>query len=84
MLHTYKIWTDDGVIEKENAREIRHVDPQAAIEEVVEIYDRNSAEYYFAHNFALIILFCEDESGEVTKWNLAVEAAPQYYATEIK
>lgn len=85
MLHNYKIWTDNGLIEKENAKEIRHVDPQAAIEEFVETYDRNG-DMYFARttkSFPGVIIFIEDESGNITKWKLTVETIPQYYAREM-
>ena len=87
-LHNYKIWSNYGGIEKENAIEMRHVNPQAAVEEAIEIYDRNSVEFFFAHNSTSsgidVIIFCEDENGNITKWNLIVETVPQYYATEVK
>lgn len=82
LLHKYKIWTNDGLIEKEDAREMSHVDPQAAIQEFAKMYDRNG-DFYFAQNFNGII-FVEDEEGHITKWSILVETVPQYYATKIK
>jgi len=87
-LHNYKIWTNDGLIEKEDAKEIWHVNPQAAVEEFAETYDRNK-DFYFAHRHngrtaILNIIFVEDEKGYITKWDITVEAVPQYYATEVK
>jgi len=83
-LQNYKIWTNDGLIEKEDAGEMRHVDPQAAVVEFIEDYDRGG-DFYFARNTSTdVIIFCEDEKGCVTQWNITVESVPQYYATEVK
>lgn len=86
MLHTYKIWTNYDGIKKLVTKEMRHVDPQAAVEEAIETYDRNG-DMYFARNaesFSDVIIFCEDEEGCITKWDLTVETVPQYYAKEVK
>lgn len=83
-LHNYKIWTNDGLIEKEEAQEIRHVDSKAAVEEFAELQDR-SGDFYFANNTSIdVIILCEDEEGKITQWNMTVEAVPQYYATKVK
>lgn len=91
-LKNYKIWTNDGLIEKEDAQNMSHVDPQSAVEEFIEMYDRNhSADMYFANYYSVtrskpLIIFCEDTTGcgGITKWNFTVEKTPQYYATEVK
>lgn len=82
-LYNYKIWTNDGLIEKEDAQEIKHVDAKAAVEEFAETQDQQG-DFYFANNTSTdVIILCEDEEGKITQWNMAVEAVPQYYATEI-
>lgn len=87
-LQNYKIWTADDEIDKENAGTIRHVDPQAAVEEFIETYDRNHTMSFVRKVKCLgsIIIFCEDVSGlgGITKWSLTVETIPAYYATEVK
>ena len=86
-LQNFKIWTNDGLIEKEDAKEMRHVDPQAAVEEFVETYDKNNLMYFASggtSGFSDTIIFVEDEESSVTKWNLTVETNPQYYAKEVK
>lgn len=84
MLYPYRIWTNDGLIEKEDAELIVHIDPQSAVEEFVEVYDRRG-DYYFAngHNDKTII-FVEDKDGNITEWNITVESAPRYNAMEVK
>jgi len=93
-LKTYKIWTNDGLIEKEDAQNMSHIDPQSAVEEFVETYDKNNT-MYFANYYSVtrnipLIIFCEDTTASdvslssVTKWSLSVETVPQYFATEVK
>ena len=83
-LQNYKIWTNDGLITREDPNKMRHVNPQAAVEEFAETYDRNG-NFYFARNTSTeLFILCQDESGHITKWNITVEAIPQYYASEYK
>ena len=83
-LQNYKIWTNDGLIEKEDAGEMKHVDPQAAVVEFIEAYDQGG-DFYFARNTSTdVVIFCEDEAGHITQWNVEVETVPQYYAKEVK
>lgn len=85
-LQNYKIWTNDGLIEKKDAGEMKHVDPQAAVVEFIEAYDQGG-DFHFANNpkgYPDVVIFCEDEAGHITQWNIEIEAVPQYYAKEVK
>ena len=87
MLFNYKIWTNNGLIEEKDAKEMRHVDSQAAVEEFVETYDKNNF-MYFANYYSVtrpkpLIIFVRNERGYVVKFSLTVETVPRYYAKVI-